>query len=1258
MPSSDPDSENRVTASSPGPSDADFPVVAVGASAGGVEAFSEFVRLLPPDLGMGFVLILHLSPDTESILANILARHSLLPVAEAREGARVLPDHVYVIPAGRDMTLVNGVLHLTQRPDRPGRHLPVDLFFRSLAADKGARAVGIVLTGADSDGALGLQAIKSEGGLTFVQDPASAAYPGMPTHALESGSADHVLSIAGIVAELQALARHPYLRRQQPDLPSGGTQDAFFQILDVLKDSTQVDFHRYKESTLRRRIARRLAVLNIERLEDYVAYLHSHTDELELLYRDILIMVTEFFREPETFDLLKSEVFANLLQQRREDDALRIWVIGCSTGEEPYSLAMSLLEFFGRGPRPPVQIFASDVNESDVAVARAGLYSAGIESQISPTRLQRFFEKTTLGYQVKSIVREMCIFAKHDVTRDPPFTRLDLIMCRNVLIYFGQSLQDKLIPMFHYALQPTGFLVLGSAESVGDKLDLFEAVDKKHKIYAKKPARIPLPIEFGAAPWSGISPAKPPPLGRGHRPQPQPGPFDVQREADRLVANTYAPASIVVRGDFEIVQFRGDTNPYLAHHTGSASLDLLQMAREGLVGPLRAAVEEARERRRAVRSETVALRTGSTFHRVILEVIPFNSPTGEDYFIISFQDEQVSPPLELSTEPSGAPPDELSLLRAELETTREHLQSVIQEKENANEELRAAYEEIQSSNEELQSINEELETAKEELQSINEELHTVNKELQQRNQELTEAHDDLANLVASANIPIVMLDRDLRIRRFTPGTSELINIIPADVGRPIGDIRLPVDFPKLETAIRESLDEMTPRESEVLAENGRWYSMRIRPYMTGDRRIQGVVLSFIDIDDITRNLARLSEMAELAEAGNVVRTAVNSTLDFGEVIDQVLREVTQGMSAESAFLAVPEGDVWAVDRVRGLPDAIRGEPLAAQAVLEFGNEGSTRRSEVIRWADVDEKTRPDFIRRLSIASSLAVPLSVRGANTGILFFNHHSESLEFSSVQVEFAEELAEIISLGMENARMRAAEHTLAQALRSRLRPVPVDIPGYVLRFAYQTAAEIEQVGGDFLDVFHLEGGLIGLLVGDATGKGVEATSVVESLRGMIRALARFRPSPAFILGEANKSLVFDAPPGSAATAVLVILDPVTGSMTYANAGHPEVVFCRDQCTLDAIPHAPPLGALPDVAYEEFKRELTPGQDLVLYTDGLTEARGVLALFGESRLLQLLEARRGEDAQLVADELVRAAREFSAGGPSDDMVVVVLRRL
>jgi len=896
-----------------GKKDKSFPIVGVGASAGGLKAFTQLLQHLPSDTGMAFVLVQHLDPKHVSILPELLAKATKMTVSEVKDGMPVEPNHVYVIPSNVNMAVFHGILNLMPRTEIRGMHMPIDYFLRSLAEDQGGKAIGVILSGTASDGALGLKEIKAAGGITFAQDPGLAEYDGMPRSAIAAGVVDFILSPENIANELARIGRHPYITRPKAAeeaklLPEAGG-DLMSKIFLLLRRATGVDFTYYKQTTIKRRITRRMVVNKLDKLEDYVRYLQDNPAEVEALYQDILITVTDFFRDREVFEALKREVFPEIIKDKAPDAPIRVWVPGCSTGEEPYSIAISLLEFLEEIPKkPPILVFATDINEKAIEKARAGIYPESITVDVSPERLQRFFVKVEGGYQVNKVIREMCIFAKHDITKDPPFSRLDLISFRNVLIYLDSVLQKKVIPMLHYALQPKGYLVLGTSETVDGFTDLFGLVDKKYKIYSKKPVPSRLPVDFAARgyPLERLEAGK----GVGVPAEAIPSRFDVQKEANRIVLDKYAPAGVIINDNMEILQFRGHTGLYLEPAPGKASLNLLNMAREGSALDLRTAINEARKTNAPVSKEDIRIRYNGDFRDVNIEVIPIKAPSGESYYLILFKEATApSGPEAKEAKPSKKKKPveekrveerETTKLKQELAATKEYLKSTIEEKDAALEELRAANEEIQSSNEELQSINEELETSKEELQSTNEELTTVNDELQNRNLELMQLTDDLNNLITSVDIPIIMLGNDLRIRRYTSMAERILNIIPSDVGRPIGDIRLKIDVPDLEQLILDVIRNLSVKRQEVQDEEARWYSMQIRPYRTSDNKIGGAVIALFDIDQIKRSL----EKAE--EARNYAQAIVETVREPLVVLDAELRVVSANQSFYQTFHVAKE----------------------------------------------------------------------------------------------------------------------------------------------------------------------------------------------------------------------------------------------------------------------------------------------------------------------------------------------------------------
>jgi len=824
--------------------------VAVGASAGGLEAFTELLKPLPKNPGMAFVLIPHLDPKHESAMTELLGRGSKMPVRQVFDGMKVQPDCVYVIPPNRSMSIQDSVLRLTVRKPEDRPPLPIDDFFRSLALTCGKNAIGVILSGTASDGTQGVAAIKNEGGITFAQEPLTAKYNSMPNNAIASGHIDFILPPADIARELMRIRRHPYVELDAAKIENGDEPRSHMaQIFQLLRQLRKVDFSEYKPATIRRRILRRMALNHVQDIADYVKMLQQNRLEIEALHHDILINVTSFFRDPEAFEVLQEIAYPEILKGRQPSETIRVWVPGCSTGEEAYSHAIALVEYISKNRLDlSVQVFGTDLSDAAVRTARSGIYKEHIVADVSPTRLRRFFSKTEGGYQISKAIRDMCVFATQNVFSDPPFSRMDLVSCRNVLIYLSQALQRRVIPIFHYALNPTGFLMVGNTEGlVGAGAELFEAADRKHKIYRKK--MVPSQVAFGI-PREHVEP-------RAHHASPAAmhedsvrTPIDLHREADRLLLTKYVPAAVVVNEQLDILQIRGKVNRYLELPSGKATLNLLKMAKSGLLFELQRALEEAKETASTVRREDVQFENDGAFGTVNMEVVPFQAPLQQHTsFIIVF--EEGRPLQKTETQRAVAvPPDakdrQIGQLKQELAATKEYLQSIIEALEASNEELQSANEEIQSGNEELQSTNEELQTSKEELESANEELNTVNEEMQHRNMELSQLNNDLLNLLASVNIPIAMLDADLNIRRITPQAEDMLGILPSDLGRPLRHVRLKLNIPDLEREIVDVIQSLQPHDLQVPNGQNQGYRLRITPYRTMDNRIEGVVLVFLD----------------------------------------------------------------------------------------------------------------------------------------------------------------------------------------------------------------------------------------------------------------------------------------------------------------------------------------------------------------------------------------------------------------------------
>ena len=882
------------------------PVVAIGASAGGLDAYSEFFRALAPDTGMAFVLVQHLSPQHHSMLSEILSKTTKMPVEEVKSNLVIRPNRVYVIPPDAFMAIADGRFVLTPRESQRGQHLAVDFFMRSLAENRQSSAIGIILSGTGSDGTEGVGAIKAEGGLNFAQDPATAKYDGMPRSAIASGCIDFVLPPRQIAHELDRIRRHPYAR-QSTDIKAEETpsaaKDSFQQILHLLRKSAGVDFSLYKPNTIHRRTLRRMAILKCESLAQYAKHLKEHPEEVGNLYDDILINVTSFFRDLDAFEALKKRIYPAILKHKGENRSIRMWVPGCSTGEETYSLAITLLEFLGdRANDFQIQLFGTDINEKGIQKARAGVYSERIANEVSAQRLRRFFVKTSEGYRVVKAVREMCIFARQNVVSDPPFSQLDLIACRNMLIYMGPALQKKVLPILHYALRPTGFLFLGSSESISAYPALFSAADKKHKIYAKNPTASRQHYDFSQTPYSVESGA----ARSSKREEIQgvaPPELDVQAEADRLVLRNYAPVGVVINRAMDVVQFRGRTAPYLEPASGKPTLNVLKLARHGLARELQTLISAAKKKGVPVSKSNVLFEDDGQKSVLNVSVAPLGSTSGaspdERFFLILFEDAKASRTVESESPRTGARPDtekgrELQRLKQELAAAQEVLHASIESEEATREEFRSANEEILSANEELQSTNEELETSQEELQSTNEELNTLNDELRHRNVELNELNSDISNLLNSTKLPIVMLDRDLRIRRFTERAEMIMNAAPTDIGRRVTDLKLNIGVPDLESMIDGVLESLQPAEREVHDEQAHWYSLEIHPYRTIDNKIEGVVLSLMDIDVIKKS------QEQLKKSGAFLRGIVDTVREPLLVLDPDLRVV----AANTPFLRV------------------------------------------------------------------------------------------------------------------------------------------------------------------------------------------------------------------------------------------------------------------------------------------------------------------------------------------------------------------
>jgi two-component system, chemotaxis family, CheB/CheR fusion protein len=832
-----------------------FPIVGVGASAGGLEAFTQLLSALPQHPGMAFVCVPHLDPNRESAMKELLSHETRMPVLQVEHGMRVRPDHVYVIPPNTELTITNSILQLSTRK-RGEISMPIDIFFRSLAEDQRSNAVGVILSGTASDGTVGVTAIKNEGGITFAQDSKSARYGGMPSSAIATGCIDFVLPPAGIAAELGRIRHHPYIANGGDETTGELAADQdLANLLRIVRQVTKVDFSDYKPATVRRRILRRMALKKIENFSEYVRYVREHRAEAEALYQDILINVTSFFRNPEAFESLKGIAFPVLFKNRAPNDVIRVWVPGCSTGEEAYSHAICLVEYLTETrAEAALQVFGTDLSDNAIHRARAGIFKETVSADVSPTRLRRFFNKVEEGYQISKSIRDICIFARQNAFSDPPFSKMDIVSCRNLLIYLGPALQRRVIPTFHYALKPGGYLMVGNTEGlIGAGAELFDVVDKRNRIYVKKPMASPISFGFSMGHLEAHTNPMPGREGKGQLDSLK-TPENVQREADRLLLAKYAPAAVVVSEHLDILQTRGHTGKFLELSPGKASLNLLRMARPGLLFELQKAIEQTRKTGAPVLKERLQVEGHANLNLVNVEVIPFKTATDSaSMYLITFSEllssDGAKPPAKagpVSERPLGSESlmqRQIHQLKEELAASKEYLQSIIEEREATNEELQSANEEIQSANEELQSSNEELQTSKEELESANEELNTVNEEMQHRNQQLSQLTNDLTNLLNSVNMPIVMVGPDLRVRRFTLQAEKMLGLSSIDIGRPLSSVRFKVDLRDLDQKALDVIRDLLPQQLPVVDENGNKRVIWINPYRTSENKIEGVVLT-------------------------------------------------------------------------------------------------------------------------------------------------------------------------------------------------------------------------------------------------------------------------------------------------------------------------------------------------------------------------------------------------------------------------------
>jgi two-component system CheB/CheR fusion protein len=858
-----------------------FPIVGLGASAGGLEALEQFLGQVPKECGLGFVVVQHLDPTYKGILVELLQRGTAMPVVQIKDRMKVQPGHVYVIPPNKDLSILHGVLHLLEPAAPRGLRLPIDFFFRSLADDQHERSIGVILSGMGSDGTLGLRAIKEKAGAVFVQNPASARFDSMPRMAIDAGLADVIGSAEELPGKIIDYLKHvPLLIRPDQDI-GDKDQNALEKVVILLRAQTGHDFSLYKKSTIHRRIERRMGLHQISKIVDYVRYLRENSQESELLFKELLIGVTSFFRDPAAWAQLKDAVIPEFLATRPSGSALRAWVAGCSTGEEAYSLAIVFKEALKKvlpGKNFSLQIFATDLDKDAIDKARSGVYPANISADVSEERLRRFFVKNEQGgFSVKKEIREMVIFAPQNLVMHPPFTRLDFVTCRNLLIYLDADLQKKLMPLFHYSLNSGGILVLGSAETIGTATDLFTPLAGKSRIYRKlDTSRAPNLVEFPSA----FTRTR---LGTAAATQPgaKPPAPNLQSLADQLLLQRYSPAAVLVTNEGDILYVSGKTGKYLEPAAGKANWNLFAMSREGLGNALSEAFHKAIRQKIVVTLKDVKVGTNGGTQVVDITVQPVTSPEAlRGMVMVVFTDagKHSAAKAPGSSERATIHNARVAAMAQELRQAHSDLQATRDEMQTSQEELKSTNEELQSMNEELQSTNEELTTSKEEMQSMNEELQTVNHELQAKVDELSRTSNDMKNLLNSTDIATLFLDNALLVRRFTSQTTSIIKLIPSDVGRPITDIVTTLDYPRLAEDTRQVLKTLVFIEKQVAARDGRWLTVRIMPYCTHDSRIEGVVITFADIT-VAKNLEAALRKAQ----SDLEKRFTTQTVELGKV---------------------------------------------------------------------------------------------------------------------------------------------------------------------------------------------------------------------------------------------------------------------------------------------------------------------------------------------------------------------------------------
>jgi two-component system CheB/CheR fusion protein len=874
-----------------------FPIVGIGASAGGLEAVEKIFSNMPYDSGMAFVIVMHFDPKAKSVMADILKGYTKMEIFQVEDEMKVEPNRVYIIPPNKDMAILHRTLHLYEPVVSKGIRHPIDFFFRSLADDLKENAICIILSGTGTEGTLGLKAIKGEGGMVMVQSMESAAYDGMPRSAIATGLVDYILSPEKMPEQLVSYVKQFYTKKTiKPErIVTEQTANYLQKIIILIRNQTGIDFSQYKQSTLIRMIERRMSLHQIKNISDYVRYLQENQPEIQILQKEFLIRVTSFFRDSAAFEVLKEKIVPQILNDKTHDQPVRVWVPACSTGEEAYSIAIVLKEYMDEvKSNLQVQIFATDVDRDAVETGRLGVYPANITVDVSSERLNRFFIKNPDTYSLKKEIREMVIFAPQNVIGDPPFLRLDLISCRNLLIYLIPESQKKLLLLFHYSLNPGGYLFLGSSETIGEFTELYSVVDKKWKFYKRigERAHLPLIAEHApVAPWVEVPKAGEIKAG-----------INIGTKIEKMLLDTYTPPCAIINEKGDILYIHGKTGKYLEPASGNFRSSIIDMARDGLRTELNIAIHRVVTQKKDVIFQNLNVKTNGAFQTIDLTVKPIKESTMQGLIMVTFEDVPSTKPSRpvKSAYRSRQAKEHIAELENELKSTKENLQATIEELQTSNEELKSANEELMSANEELQSTNEELNASKEELQSLNEELVTLNAEHQAKIEEQSKTVSDLNNVLASTEIATLFLSNDLRIRDYTPEITKVINLIKTDIGRPIGDIVSNLEYEFLQRDVKEVLDTLVFKEKEIRNKKGFWYLMRILPYRTVENIIDGAVITFIDITERKRAEQREKDVRVYAES--IVDTVQESLL----ILDKDLRVISANSSFYSTFQVSPE----------------------------------------------------------------------------------------------------------------------------------------------------------------------------------------------------------------------------------------------------------------------------------------------------------------------------------------------------------------